>query len=146
MPMKLRVLIAMENDHRVYREVIAGCLTVIRPYLEVATVSPEDFQERLESFEPQVVICGGRNFARSEGPLVWMDLAFDSAVPLQRQAHIWLDGSCRRMPNPGIEDLISVIDEVVIARESGGSVLAADTGHLCEHQTAEADLRTKGDE
>jgi hypothetical protein len=115
----MRVLIAMEDSYWSYRDVIAGCLMAMRPRLEVATATPEDFGERLESFEPQVVICGGQNFARSEGPLVWMDLAFDSAVPLQRKAHIWLDGSCRRMPNPGIEDLISVIDEVVLARDAG---------------------------
>ncbi len=129
----MRVLIAMEVNYWSYREVMAGCLKAIRPHLEVARASFEDCEEQLESFEPQVVICSGQMFARSEGPLVWMDLALDSIVPLRRQAQIWLDGRCRRMPNPGIEDLISVIDEVVIARESGGSVLAADTAYLREH-------------
>lgn len=115
----MRVLIAMEYNYWCYRDVMAGCLMAMRPRLDVATVTPEDFGERLESFEPQVVICGGQIFARSAGPLAWMDLAFDSAAPLQRQAHIWLDGNCRRMPNPSIEDLISVIDEVVLARDAG---------------------------
>jgi hypothetical protein len=120
-------LIAIEDSYWSYRDVMAGCLTAMRPRLEVAIASLEDCGERLESFGPHVVICGGQNFARSEGPLVWMDLAFDSAVPLRRQAHIWVDGRCRRMPNPGIEDLISIIDEVVLAR--GRDAQRIGSGH-----------------
>jgi hypothetical protein len=62
----MRVLFAMQEDHRVYREVMAGSLRAMRPCLEVATAGPTEFEERLESFKPQVVICGGRSFARRE--------------------------------------------------------------------------------
>lgn len=116
------VLIAMGNDYWVYREVMAGCLNAMRPHLEVATASPEDFEEWLESFKPQVVICGGRNFERTGEPLGWMDLAFDSVVPLERPAQIWVGGRCREISNPGVEDLILVIDEVALARDLGRRV------------------------
>jgi hypothetical protein len=118
----MRVLIAMGNDYWVYREVMAGCLNAMRPHLEVVTASPEDFEEHLESFKPLVVICGGRDFARTGEPLAWMDLAFDSVVPLERPAQIWVGCCCREMSNPGVEDLITVIDEVALVRDSGRSV------------------------
>ena len=118
----MRVLIAVEEDYQLYRDVMAGSLKAMRPLLQVATAAPEDFEESLESFEPQVVICGGRNFARSEGPLVWMDLAFDSIMPLQRPARFWVEGRCRQIPNPDLRDLLSVIDEVALARGSGRRV------------------------
>ena len=109
----MRILIAMEEDYRIYRAVMSSGLHAMRPSLQVTTAGPEEFEERLKSFKPQVVICGGEQaFARSEGPLAWMDLAFDSVVPLQRPARIWVGDSCREIPNPDLGDLLSVIDEV----------------------------------
>jgi hypothetical protein len=118
----MRVLIAMEEDYQLYRDVLSGSLKAMRPLLELATVAPEDFEERLESFEPHVVICGGQNFARSEGPLVWIDLAFDPTMPLRRPAQFWVEGRCREISNPDLQNLLSVIDEVALARYSRRSV------------------------
>jgi hypothetical protein len=118
----MRVLIAMEEGHQLYRDVLAGSLKAMRPPLEVATAAPDDFEERLKSFEPHMVICGGQNFARSEGPLAWIDLAFDPTMPLQRPAQFWLEGRYRKMPNPDLQNLLSVIDEVALARYSVRSV------------------------
>ncbi|MDQ3429250.1 MAG: hypothetical protein M3479_04815 [Actinomycetota bacterium] len=108
----MRVLIAMEEDYRIYRAVMASGLHAMRPHLQVATAGPSEFVGRLESFDPQIVICGGRAFVRSEGPLVWMDLAFDTAIPLQRPAQIWVGDRCREVPNPDLDYLLLVIDEV----------------------------------
>ena len=121
----MRVLIAMEEDHQLYRDVLAGSLKAMRPPLEVATAAPGDFEERLESFEPHVIICGGQNFARSEEPLAWIDLPFDPfdpTMPLQRPAQFWVEGRYREIPNPDLQDLLSVIDEVAFARYSGRRV------------------------
>jgi hypothetical protein len=118
----MRVLIAMEEDHQLYRDVLAGSLKAMRPPLEVATAAPEDFEECLESFEPHVVICDGQNFARSEGPLAWIDLPFDPTRPLQRPAQFWVEGRCREIPNPDLQNLLSMIDEVALARYSGRRV------------------------
>jgi hypothetical protein len=115
----MRVLFAMQEDYRVYREVMAASLRAMRPCLEVATAGPTEFEERLESFKPQVVICGGRSFARCKWPIAWVDLAFDSVVPLQRSARIWVDGSCREVLNPSFEDLISLIEEVELLARTG---------------------------
>jgi hypothetical protein len=118
----MRVLIAMEEGHQLYRDVLAGSLKAMRPPLEVATAAPDDFEERLKSFEPHMVICGGQNFALSEGPLAWIDLAFDPTMPLQRPAQFWVEGRYRKMPNPDLQNLLSVIDEVALARYSARSV------------------------
>jgi hypothetical protein len=108
----LRVLIAMEESYHVYRAVMAGGLQAMRPHLQLETTGLEEFQERRENFDPQVVICGGRAFARDERPLVWMDLAFDAAVPFNRPARIWIGGHCREVHNPDLHYLLSVIDEI----------------------------------
>jgi hypothetical protein len=118
----MRVLIAMEVNYQIYRDVMAGSLKAMRPRLEVDKVAPEEFEERLKSFKPHVVICGGQNFMRTDGPLVWIDLALDSTVPLQRPAQFWVEGRCREIPNPDLQDLLSVIDEVAFARYSGRRV------------------------
>jgi hypothetical protein len=118
----MRVLIAMKEEHQLYRDVLAGSLKAMRPPLEVATAAPGDFEERLESFEPHVIICGGQNFARSEEPLAWIDLPFDPTMPLQRPAQFWVEGRCREIPNPDLQKLLSVIDEVAFARYSGRRV------------------------
>jgi hypothetical protein len=110
----MRVLFAMQEDYRVYREVMAASLRAVRPCLEVETADPTEFEERLESFKPQVVICGGQSFARREWPIAWVDLAFDWVAPLQRPARIWVEGSCREILNPSFEDLVSLIDEVAL--------------------------------
>ena len=118
----MRVLIAMKEDHQLYRDVLAGSLKAMRPPLEVATAAPEEFEERLKSFEPHVVICGGQNFARSEEALAWFHLAFDPTIPLQRPAQFWVEGRYRKIPNPDLQNLLSVIDEVAFARYSGRRV------------------------
>ena len=110
----MRVLFAMQEDHRVYREVMAGSLRAMRPCLEVETADPTEFEERLESFKPQVVVCGGRSFPRREWPIAWVDLAFDSVAPLQRPARIWVESRYREILNPSFEDLVSLIDEVAL--------------------------------
>ncbi len=102
----------MEEDYRIYRAVMASGLHTMRPHLQVETAGTAEFVERLESFDPQIVVCGGQSFARSGGALVWIDLAFDSAVPLQRPARIWVGNRCRDVPNPDLNYLLSVIDEV----------------------------------
>ncbi len=115
----MRVLLAMQENYRIYREVMAASLRALRPQLEVATADPTEFEERLESFKPQVVICDGQSFARREWPIAWVDLAFDSVLPLQRPARIWVDSRCREIRNPGFEDLVSLIDEVDLLWRSG---------------------------
>ena len=115
----MRVLFAMQEDYRVYREAMAGSLRAVRPWLEVATTDPTEFEGWLESFKPQVVICGGRSFARRKWPIVWVDLAFDSVVPFQRPVRIWVYGRCREVLNPSFEDLISLIDKVYLPSRTG---------------------------
>ena len=101
----------MEEDYRIYREVMASGLQAMRPRLQVATTGIEKFDEQMREFDPEVVICEGQAFARSERPLVWMDLAFDSEALFQRPARICIGDRCRKVLNPDLDYLLSVIDE-----------------------------------
>jgi hypothetical protein len=98
---------------------MSGSLRAMRPFLAVATADPTEIEERLERFKPQVVICGGRSFPRREWPTVRVDLAFNSIASLQRPARIWVDGCCREIVNPGLEDLISLINEGDLLSRTG---------------------------
>ena len=118
----MRVLMTIEERYRLYRDVLAGSLKAMRPTLEVATVAVDDFEERLKSFEPHMVICSGQNFACSEGPLAWIDLAFGPTMPLQRPAQFWVDGRYQEITNPDLQNMLSVIDEVAFALSSTRSV------------------------
>ena len=118
----MRVLITVDEGYRLYRDVLAGGLKAMRPTLKVATVALNDFEKRLKSFEPHLVICGGQNFARSEGPLAWIDLAFGPTMPLQRPAQFWVDGRYREITNPDLPNMVAVVDEVAFALSSARSV------------------------
>jgi hypothetical protein len=53
----VRVLVAFEDDYRSYREVIAVGIHLLRPRTEVETAPMEELEERIERFDPQLVVC-----------------------------------------------------------------------------------------
>jgi hypothetical protein len=106
----MRILIAMGNHHRAYREALANALALLRPHLEVEPAAPEEFEGRLESFDPQGVICSLEDLDRREGILVWIDLAY-APEPTGAPARVWIADSYREVPDPNLADLLSAIDE-----------------------------------
>ena len=107
----IRVLVALEDDYRVYRETIAAVLRVVlRPHAEVKSTTLEALEEdELERFDPQVVICGGHHEGvEPDGRAAWIELSLDPTRPTMISV-----GSCSlELTNPKVEELLEIIDEL----------------------------------
>jgi hypothetical protein len=105
----IRVLVAFEDDYRVYRETVAAAVRVLRPSAEVESTTIEALEEELERFDPQLVICGGHKEVESGSRLAWIELPVDPTLPTK----VSVGGCYLERTNPTVEALLEVIDEVV---------------------------------
>ncbi len=111
------MLVAIEDEYRAYREVIAAGLEALRPGAEVTTAGLDRLEVELARLDPQVVVCSGPGgLAAAEGRLAWVDLPLDPTRPTQ----ISLGGRRSESTNPTLETLLAVIDDVdALSRSSG---------------------------
>ena len=98
---------ALEDDYRVYRETIAAGLRILRPHAEVKSVSLEAFEEDLERFDPQIVICSSHKDLESNGSRTWIELSLDPTQPTKISA----GGRYLERTNPSLRELLEIIDE-----------------------------------
>jgi hypothetical protein len=104
----VRILVAFEEDYRVYRDVIAAGIRILRPHAEVETASLEALGECIERFDPELVICGGHEAVDLGGRPAWVELSVDPTL----LAKVNIGGRCSERTNPTLEVLVAVIDEV----------------------------------
>jgi hypothetical protein len=104
----MRILVVFEDDYRAYREVLAVGIRLLRPDAEVETASLEELGERIERFDPDLVICGGHEAVDSDVRPGWVELPVDPFQP----ARIRVGRRYSERINPTLEVLVSVIDEV----------------------------------
>lgn len=103
-----RVLVAFRASHRVYQDAIAEAIREHRPHIEVATAGPEEFEAELGHFDPHLVICSPPNTVPPNPRPAWVE--FFSLDP-ELLASICLDGEYYESDNPGLDELLSVVDE-----------------------------------
>jgi hypothetical protein len=104
----IRVLVALEDDYRAYREMIAAVLRILRPNAEVESTALERLEEDLGRFDPQLVICSGHEDVESGGSRAWIELSMNPTLP----AKISVGGRCLERTSPSVETLLEVIDEL----------------------------------
>ena len=104
----IRVLVALEDDYRAYREMIATTLRFLRPEAKVESAALERLEEDLGRFDPQVVICNGHKDLEPDGSRAWIELSMNPTLP----AKISVGGRYFELTNPSVEALLEVIDEV----------------------------------
>jgi hypothetical protein len=104
----IRILVALEDDYRAYREVIAAGIRILRAHAEVETANLEALEEELERFDPQLVICSGHKQVESGGKPAWIELSLDPTQPTK----ISIGGRYLERSNPTVETLLEVIDEL----------------------------------
>lgn len=103
----VRVLIAIEDRHRVYREAIGEYLRRARPRLEVRLVSSRALNRELRRFGPQIVVYGGPPVPIPDLMPCWVELSLDPSV-----ATVFRTGRVsREVLNPSVKHLLAVIDE-----------------------------------
>ena len=106
-PGDIRILVALEDDYRAYREVIAVGIHAHRPHTEVTTIGLKEFEEEVTRLDPHVVISSVAGRAGSGERLAWVELSLDPARP----SMVCIGGRDSEQLNPGLEALLGVVDE-----------------------------------
>ena len=98
---------ALEDEYRIYRDMIAAAIAVLRPQSEVETTGLDDLGEQVRRFDPQVVVCSHPNTVDPGGRLAWVELPLDPTRPTK----ICVGGCYSELSSPALEVLLGVIEE-----------------------------------
>jgi hypothetical protein len=71
----MRVLIAFEDDYRIYQDMIAAAIELERPRVEVVTAEVNELETQARSFEPHLIICSGPRIENPIDALGWIQLS-----------------------------------------------------------------------
>jgi hypothetical protein len=108
----VRVLVAFEEDRRMYRETIARAIADLPPALEVRSAALGELQRELVRFDPHVVLCNQPNGEHPGGRGAWVYLPTDDeARDDERLAQVCLDGEQKRTDGPPLAELLDIIDQ-----------------------------------
>ena len=100
------MLIAIEDEYRAYREVIAAGIGALRPGVEVASVGLEGLEGALARLDPRVVICSGPEPAGA-GREAWVELPLEPIRPMK----VRRGGGQSESSDSTLEGLLAVLDE-----------------------------------
>ena len=122
-PVKMKVLVALEDEYRTYMEAMAAAILEFRPDIEVVAITggSEDLEAGVTRLDPQLVIC---NPPVPENP-VGERLALIELSPDSARATNFRVGERRwQSMNPTLGEILSVVDETKglfrASREQGG--------------------------
>jgi hypothetical protein len=105
----MRILLAFEEEYRVYVDAVANAIRTFRSHVEVALTNTEDLEAEVERLDPQLVICS------SPIPSNPVDPQLISAIELSPdpdQASRFRVGERRwETTNPTLGETLSVVDE-----------------------------------
>ena len=104
----MRVLVAFDDEHHAYREIIAAGIGLLRPQVEVSTAAPADLGAALRRLDPQVVVCGVPGRSDPGGVPAWVELPPEVGRPARIRV-----GDFRRREVVGLslEELLAIVDE-----------------------------------
>jgi hypothetical protein len=116
----MRILISYEEGYRAYSDALERAIGGLHPDAEVAACRLAEIGERLESFDPHLVVSSRQNTVDPGGRAAWYMLSPGPDEP----SEACLSGRRWRRLNPPLEDLLTFIDEVETlvgsGRELGG--------------------------
>jgi len=103
----VRVLLAIEEEHRIYCEAIGRYLQIERPDLEVRMTGPCRMYSELRRFGPQIVLYAGPPTPVPDLLPCWIELSIEPCRPTVLRA-----GKVRKeVLNPSLSGLLALIDE-----------------------------------
>jgi hypothetical protein len=83
----MKVLVAIENEYRSYREVIAACIRILRPHVEVSTTGPEELEREAASLDPQLIVSSRPRTAIPSPPIAWIEIPTEEPT---KPTEVWL--------------------------------------------------------
>ena len=111
------MLVAIEDEYRAYREVIAAGIEALRPVTEVAAIGLDQLEGELARLDPEVVVCSRPDPAGWRVRPAWVELSLDPMRPTK----ISLGGRRSESTDTTLETLLAVIDEAEGPPRSRGS-------------------------
>src|ERR687890_2260803 len=111
----MRVLIIYEDSHRSYGQAMVSAVRASRPGLEVALAHLRELEAELERFDPHLVVSSRPNTFEVGGRAAWVLLSDDPEEP----SEVCIDGHHRRLENPGLEEMLEIIDETEALMRTG---------------------------
>ena len=104
---RTQILIAFEDEYRIYRDTIAAAIRILCPRAEVETAGLDEIGERIARFDPHVVVCSRPNTVDQGGRLAWVQLPMNPTRPTK----VCAGGRYSELTNPTLEVLLRVIEE-----------------------------------
>jgi hypothetical protein len=103
----VRVLIAYEGRHHAYAEAMRGALRGLRPDAEVTACGIDELGAGVKGFDPDLVVSSRPNGVNPRRRTAWYVLSPEPAEP----SEVCVGGRRRGLKNPGMEELLAVVDE-----------------------------------
>jgi hypothetical protein len=104
----VRVLIAFEEEYRIYQDAIASTFRLLRPHVEVLVAELGALEAKVAHLGPHLVICSRPKNAVGAGDTpAWLKLP----TGRDRSAELWLGGEYSEMDDPGLDGLLRIVDE-----------------------------------
>jgi hypothetical protein len=104
----MRILVAIEDEYRIYRKMIAAAILILRPRVEVETAGLDALEEQIARFDPHLVICSRLNTIDPGGRPTRIELSLCPTQPTK----VCIGGRFFERSNPALETILEVIDEV----------------------------------
>ena len=114
----MRVLIAYKDSHRAYGDALERAIRGLRPSVEVSLVQARELGAEVGSVDPHLVVSGKPNTADPGGRTAWVTLSEEPEEP----SEVCVGGRRRGMENPGMEELLAVLDETEELMRAGGEL------------------------
>ena len=110
----VRVLVA--NEPRAYREAFVGTLQTLRPAAEVVEARPEDLDQEVRVFRPDLVLCSHVSSLVEKAVLNWV-LLYPKNDP---SIMVFTDGELSTVGNVDLNDLVALVDRTAEAINTDG--------------------------
>lgn len=104
---EVRVLVALEDEYRAYREVLAAGVQALRPGARVATTVLSGLEKEMARFDPQVIISSRPDAAGTGDRVTWIELPTDPSRPTV----VSFGGRSFEQSNPTLDALLDIVDE-----------------------------------